>query len=112
MAGRRWSGGEGRRAGSARTGRARGGLRRRRVDGVGGIGGGCFGAGGVAGVGELSGVEVGLGDRVGAGAGDGSVVASAATGMAGEHENPSRSGVSETLTLCKVTLPVLVAVNV
>ena len=30
----------------------------------------------------------------------------------GQHENPARSGVSETVTLCKVMLPVLVAVSV
>jgi hypothetical protein len=38
--------------------------------------------------------------------------ASVATGMAGRHENASRTGVSETVTLCNVMLPVLVAVRV
>ena len=38
--------------------------------------------------------------------------AKVATGIAGTHENPVRAGVSETDTLCKVMLPVFVAVNV
>ena len=38
--------------------------------------------------------------------------ASAATGIVGTHENPVSAGVSETVTLCNVILPVLVAVSV
>ena len=40
------------------------------LDGVGGVGRGRFGAGGVAGIGERTGIEVGLGDRMRAGAHD------------------------------------------
>ena len=38
--------------------------------------------------------------------------ANAATGIAGTHENPVNAGVSDTVTLCNVTLPVFLAVNV
>ena len=38
--------------------------------------------------------------------------ANVATGTAGTHEKPVSAGVSETVTLCNVMLPVFVAVNV
>ena len=72
-----------------------------------------FGAGGVAGVGERAGVEVGLGDRMRARAHHRRRPAPASRpGSSGIHEKPVSAGVSDTVTLFNVTLPVFVAVSV